>query len=288
MFTKAIMMLLTTMLLFTACSSRKKPTPKPPIIHTNSTVKHQALIMGVSDYAGSNNDLTGINLDVSKMQGLFSSWGFEVQTLSNSLQFASVMQNYAQNLSADDVFILYYSGHGSHTPDTSQDELDGEDELIVLSDSDSNLFLLDDKVNLLLNQIKARKLIIFDSCNSGTANKRFINKDMASYQIKYLDAPQNAADSSPQNKSIPNTTMQGNYLFFAACQDNEQSLASSSGSLFTNAFVNQISLQESASQIHQKTLHILEGYFHPNLSSSDPNLKDSSLKSFLKVTSTNR
>jgi len=283
MFYKLALILLSTLLLFSACSSKKKHKPKPPIINTNSNIKHQALIMGVSDYAGENNDLSGIDLDVSKMKNLFSSWGFEVQTLSNSLQFEQIMKNYAKTLSKDDVFILYYSGHGSHTPDTSHDEVDGEDELIVLSDSKTNLYLLDDKINILLNNIKADKLIIFDSCNSGTAIKRYIPKDMAKYQVKYIDAPQSAADDSPQNKSIPNTNMQGNYLFFAACQDYEQSLASKSGSLFTNTFINQVSLNDNVSLIHQKTLDHLQDYFHPKLTTSTPSLKNKTLKSFLKL-----
>ena len=288
MFNKSLILALSTLLLFSACSSKKKPKPKPPIVN-NSTITQKALIMGVSDYAGNSNDLGGIDLDVNKMQTLFSSWGFDVDTLSHSMSFEQKMAQYASSLNSDDVFIFYYSGHGSFTPDTSHDELDGQDELIVLSDSDTNLYILDDKINILLNKIKARKLIIFDSCNSGTSLKSSYanNSDNGgttiSTQVKFMYAPKSAADDSIQNASIANTDTNGTYLYYAACRDNEQSLASSNGSLFTNAFVNHVQLNKSASWTHQKTLSILQNRFHPKLSASNENLKNSSLKTYLKI-----
>lgn len=277
-----IMIALSTILLFNACSSKKRK-PKPPIVIPNSTITQKALIMGMSDYAGGNNDLRGIDLDVQKMQTLFTSWGFDVDTLTHSMSFEQKMAHYATTLAVDDVFILYYSGHGSFTADTSNDEVDGQDELIVLSDSDTNLYILDDKINLLLNSIPARKLIIFDSCNSGTSTKRAIIDEDIPTQVKFMTAPKSAEDSSIQNANTPNTSTSGTYLFYAACQDNEQSLASSNGSLFTNAFVNNVTLTQSASWTHQKTLNILSSRFHPKLSASDENLKNSTLKTYLKI-----
>jgi len=287
MFHKSLILALSTLLIFSACSSKKKPKPKPPIV-TNNTIKQKALIIGVSDYAGNNNDLGGINLDINKMQTLFTSWGFDVDTLTHSLSFEQKMAQYASTLNNDDVFIFYYSGHGSFTPDTSHDELDGQDELIVLSDSDTNLYILDDKINILLNKIKARKLIIFDSCNSGTSLKSSYSESpsgsaASSTQVKFMTAPKSAADNSIQNTNIPNTDTLGTYLYYAACRDDEQSLASSSGSLFTNAFVNNVQLTQSASWTHQKTLDILKSRFHPKLSASNENLKNSTLKTYLKI-----
>lgn len=276
-----IMIALSTILLFSACSSKKRKA-KPPISR-NNTITQKALIIGVSDYAGANNDLNGINLDVQKMKRLFTSWGFDVDTLTHSMSFEQKLAQYATTLAVDDVFIFYYSGHGSFTPDTSNDEVDGQDELIVLSDSDTNLYILDDKINLLLNSIAARKLIIFDSCNSGTSTKRAIKDEDATTQVKFMTAPKSAEDSSIQNANIPNTTTNGTYLFYAACQDNEQSLASSNGSLFTNAFINNVTLTKSASWTHQKTLDILSNRFHPKLSASDENLKNTILKTYLKI-----
>ncbi len=51
--TYIIVLALLTSFLFSACSSKKKPKPKPPIeILDNSSINQKALIVGVSDYAG--------------------------------------------------------------------------------------------------------------------------------------------------------------------------------------------------------------------------------------------
>jgi len=47
------------------------------------TGKKQALVVGVSDYAGDSSDLGGIERDVAKMKRLFEGWGFEVNVLFN-------------------------------------------------------------------------------------------------------------------------------------------------------------------------------------------------------------
>ena len=74
------------------------------------------------------------------------------------------------------VLLFYYSGHGSYTDDRSGDETDGQDETIVLSNGIENHFYLDDNLNKHFNSIGARKLIVFDSCHSGTAFKAFGDK----------------------------------------------------------------------------------------------------------------
>ncbi len=270
--------LLVTSLLITGCSRHKKPPPPKP----DTSYKHEALVIGISDYAGEANDLTGIDKDIAKAKQLFQSWGFTTEVLSGGIDLESKLQRYADRLSADDIFILYYSGHGSNTTDHSGDELDGRDEQIVLSDGSVNKFILDDKINLMLNRIKARKLIVFDSCYSGTAIKRYV-RNHQQLQKKFMPAPKSAADDAPENSTVPNTQMGGEYLYFAACQDNEVSLASPDGSLFTNAFSKNASLQKSGFAIYQQTLQELSEYFHPQILSSDPLYKNLSLKNYLKL-----
>ena len=58
--------------------------------------KKQALLVGVSDYKGSQNDLVGIDKDIKKMRWLFESWGFEVEILYNEKSRSSF--TYASNL----------------------------------------------------------------------------------------------------------------------------------------------------------------------------------------------
>ena len=276
---RSSMLAMAALLLLGGCSSKRKHRPS---VQTNSTIVHKALIVASGDYAGSGHDLVGIDLDREKMRQRFASWGFDVEVLTDPLQFEQRLGALAQTLRPEDVFVLYYSGHGSHTPDTSHDEADGQDEQIVLSDGNTDRFLLDDRINLLLNPIAARKLIIFDSCFSGTATKRAI-RGAEHYQTKYMPAPKSAEDDSPQNADVPNTPMQGTYLYFAACRDDEQSLASSNGSLFTNALAESMQLNSSAEAIRQRVLNRLEVYFHPQLSESQPLLKSMPLRSYLKL-----
>jgi len=282
---KNIFILLFTLLslLFVSGCSHKRSKPKPPPVQESVKFQKKALIVGVSDYQGEVNDLNGIDLDVAKAKQLFQSWGFETEELQNPLDFEQKLQTYAQTLKPEDVFILYYSGHGSSAPDNSHDEVDGRDEYIVLSDSKTNHFLIDDKINLLLNNINARKLIIFDSCNSGTAYKILHQALPSDMQVKYIPAPKTLRDTSGENASVPNTSLNGSFLYFAACQDFEQSLASSQGSLFTNAFTQKADISKSAKTIQQGTLNILSEYFHPQLHASDEILKNIPLKSFLKI-----
>ncbi len=277
-------------LLFSGClfSKKRNKTEKPPIITRNLTINQQALIVGVNDYKGTDKDLVGIDLDVEKMNKLFTSWGFEVKILqdSKSMDFQKSIVEYANTLKTDDVFILYFSGHGSSTVDRSGDELnDDRDELMVISDGMKNLFILDDNIDKYLDKIEARKLIIFDSCNSGTVNRSYVAS--SDNKVKYIPAPADVGDSE-YDGSIPMQSfltpqISGPSLFFAACRDNEKSLTSKNGSLFTNTFLSYISIEKSAKLIHQQTLESLSRSFHPTLSASNELLKNSTLKSYLKI-----
>jgi hypothetical protein len=287
--TRITLLTIMTVLSFTACSSKSKHQPpphNPPIVRDNadSNVTKKAFIVAVHDYAGNAHDLDGIDIDANNMHNLFRSWGFDVNQSQHPMLLQAQLDNYAQTLKEEDVFIFYYSGHGTSTPDTSHDEFDGMDELIVLSDSDTNLFILDDKINIMLNKIKARKLIIFDSCNSGTALKVMATTPTpANTKIKYILAPKGVGDNAPQNSQVPNTPTQGTYLFFAACKDNEESLASDRGSLYTNAFKSNVILNQSAKVLLQKTRHALQSRFTPQLSASQESLKSIPLRDYLKI-----
>jgi hypothetical protein len=267
--------------------SKKRHKQKPINVTRNAEINQQALVVGVNDYKGTTYDLDGINIDTKNMSKLFSSWGFNVKTVRNeqSMDIQRILSDYADKLKEDDVFILYFSGHGSSTVDRSGDELnDDRDELIVVSDGKENLFILDDNLDKILDKIRARKLIIFDSCNSGTANRSYTaDQDK---KIKYIPAPANVGDKEddlviPTRSFMPVQT--GSYLFFSSCKDNEKSFSSKDGSLFTIKLLSHINLNKTPKQIHKETSESLSRYFHPNLTASDENLKFNTLKSYLKV-----
>jgi len=63
---KIVFSLITGMgiVLLSGCSSKHHNT-NPPV---NTNLTHQALLIGISDYAGTDNDLIGIDKDLNRMQ----------------------------------------------------------------------------------------------------------------------------------------------------------------------------------------------------------------------------
>jgi hypothetical protein len=198
--------------------------------------KKQALVVGVSDYAGEGSDLGGIERDTGKMKRLFEDWGFEVKVLydKNSMQIIDYLDKYGDKLNSNDLFAFYYSGHGSHVPDVSGDESDGEDETLVLSDGRENTHLLDDILYAKFNAIKAKKMIFFDSCHSGTVFRSINGKS----QPKTI-SPKDVKKSFSKGLSIDTKSVSmrqdSDFIVFSSSQDNEESLATPTGSLFTNS-----------------------------------------------------
>ena len=66
----------------------------------------EALIVGVSDYQGTQSDLRGIEIDVNNMKALFEKWGFNVTVLfdKESMKIDEYLQKY-HSLGKDDAFL---------------------------------------------------------------------------------------------------------------------------------------------------------------------------------------
>ena len=317
-----------------SCSGSSLPIKKPV-----GSSKRIALLVGVEDYAGNNNDLIGIDKDISKMKALCSSWGFSVTVLKNSLNLKSYLSNYSRTLDSNDIFIIYYSGHGTSIIDRNGDESDGRDEALVLSDSRTNQYLIDDTLNLYLNRIGARKLIIIDSCHSGTIYKSFrlsniepidtsiksihlstnnfanikiesvevkkknifkkmweiskkklkeaqYNKMKKDSMVKFINPLYLNKDYSRSDDEYrPTATapkLGGEFIFFGATQDNEKSIATRSGSIFTKAFISNIETTKSINSIYRDIANDISG-FQPSLRASSSSLRNVSMNSYLKM-----
>ena len=262
--------------------------------------KREALIVGVSNYAKDNQDLNGIDKDVEKMKQLFINLGFNVKVLKDeeSMNILSNFTHYANELTSKDTFAFYYSGHGSHTKDMNNDEADGQDETLVLSDGRVNKNLIDDILYKKLNDIKAKKIVFFDSCHSGTAFRSLGGKT----QVKSMK-PEDVTDSfklsSSKGISVGGDSMnnQENFVVFSSSRDTEESLATPTGSLFTNAvsevFSNKQlqskSLNEVKNIVREKVLHYAKETdgipHHPTISYSNPSIGSRSLGSFINTKS---
>ena len=300
-----VMLLSLVGILLQGCMAEKRDSQSKGIstLFSKATTsqKRKALIVGVSDYAGERNDLGGIERDVAKMKALFSSWGFDIKVLydGDSMDIVDELNKYASSLNPNDFFAFYYSGHGSHIKDESGDESDGEDETLVLSDGDANKHLIDDILYQKFNAIKSKKLIFFDSCHSGTVF-RSLNGKVQSKSIKPEDVTQSFVMSSSKGMKIADSisSSNGDFIVFSSSQDTEESLATPTGSLFTNS----VSEVFSDSSLSSKSLTNINSILvtkvikyaketdgtphHPNISFSDPKIGTKSLRDFVSSKST--
>jgi len=269
------------------------------------TGKKEALIVGVSNYASDDEDLKGIDKDIAKMKQLFTSWGFDVKILqdADSMNILNYLNQYAKNLNSNDSFAFYYSGHGSHKTDNNSDESDGEDETLVLSDGKVNKHLIDDILYKKFNDIKAKKMVFFDSCHSGTAFRSLEN----SVQIKTIQ-PKNITESfedkSTRGLSIGGTTVSkkeadhinsGNFVVFSSSKDAEESLSTPSGSLFTNALFDVFSdrnlKNDPLNKINERLVEKVLAYakrtdgtpHHPTINYSSLSIGTKSLENFISI-----
>lgn len=120
-------------------------------------------------YENFDQELRGCAFDARDMHAIAINRGFLAETLLESAATHDAVvrgvRKAAEDLVAGDFFLLTYSGHGSHVPDTNDDEANGEDETWCLFDEQ----LLDDELFGLLAEFRAdvRILVIADCCYSG-------------------------------------------------------------------------------------------------------------------------
>ena len=271
-----------------------------PSMTKGTSDKREALIVGVSNYAKDNQDLKGIENDVAKMKQLFLKLGFNVKVLRDeeSMDILNNFTHYANALTSKDTFAFYYSGHGSHTRDMNNDEDDGQDETLVLSDGKINKNLIDDILYKKLNDIKAKKIVFFDSCHSGTAF-RSLRGQTQPKSMNPEEVTESFRLSSSRGISIGGDSMSnhGDFVVFSSSKDTEESLATPTGSLFTNAISevfsdNQLqskSLNEVKRIVGKKVLEYAKETdgipHHPTINYSSSSIGSRSLGSFINTKS---
>jgi hypothetical protein len=156
----------------------RRPRQHPPC------QRRQALLVGISDYPGEDEDLGGGPLnDVALMRDLLTTrLGFaeaNVQTLidgqATRANIVAAFRTHLAKAGRTGVAVFYFSGHGTQLPNKSSDsEEDGLDEVIVVraSTPESINGLLDEELGVLANELSTdRVLVILDNCYSGTGTR---------------------------------------------------------------------------------------------------------------------
>ena len=146
-----------------------------------------ALLVGIDDYPGRQNDLSSSVLDVQLMRTvLVESMGFpasNVVLLTNrDASRSHVLAAFARHLGQagpDGTALFYLSGHGLQLHanlgvraplDTEEDQVD--EAFLVWGRGESSSVILDDELGLLARQLTTdRALLILDTCHSGTGSR---------------------------------------------------------------------------------------------------------------------
>jgi metacaspase-1 len=137
----------------------------------------KALCIGINDYPGTQNDLSGCVNDASDWAAELTQRGFAVTRLLDAqathAALSEAIEGLIQGAAKGDTLVITYSGHGTWVPDSSGDEPDGRDEALCPYDIGSAGPLLDDQIRQLFAARPAgvRILLISDSCHSGSVTR---------------------------------------------------------------------------------------------------------------------
>jgi len=222
----------------------------------------RALLIGVGRYAQFEERLNGVSLDLSMMREMVHLMGFkhsEIKVLeheqASTARVYDAIENWLINgVGADDRVLFYFSGHGSQIPDENNDEDDQFDEVLLLYDTvltekhgrqTLSGVLPDDHLNHMLARMKSRNiLVVLDACHSGSATKRLqlssrsFETGQAKVKYFYYSPALEAAGGSgsfdlmkPQRQAAPGDD--SHYVAISACRDDEKTVATAQGSIFT-------------------------------------------------------
>lgn len=196
----------------------------------------KALCIGINDYPGTANDLSGCVNDANDWAAEFRRRGFEVRLmLDTEAKLAAMIGGISDLITTSvkgDNLIITYSGHGTWVPDSSDDEPDGRDEALCPYDLATSGALLDDVIHALFSRRPAgvRILLISDSCHSGSVTRgKEDDLDPGLAKIRFMPPEAwMAKDQLPPpelSRAIPRGgfTRTGGDLLLAGCQDSEYS-----------------------------------------------------------------
>jgi uncharacterized caspase-like protein len=220
----------------------------------------RALLIGVGRYAHFEDRLNGVSFDLEMMRETAQLMGFpqgrikvlehEQATTKNVYGTFEYWLN--DGLAPEDRVLIYFSGHGSQVPDENNDERDRFDEVLLLYDTSLSMkngrqslngVLHDDRFNRMLTRIKSRNiLVILDACHSGSATRslRPVPRTNSPHdaQVKYFYySPMLETAAADGRFDLPEPGIQpdgtGRYVAITACREDEKTVATSRGSIFT-------------------------------------------------------
>jgi uncharacterized caspase-like protein len=227
----------------------------------------RALLIGVGQYATVRPNLPGIGLDLAMMQDVAVMLGYprdHIKVLRDRQATRAAMETalhdwLPQGLGSSDRVLIYFSGHGSQIPDQNGDEPDGLDDVLVPYDARLVLVspagyrleqvLVDDHFGELLDRLPAREiLVVVDACHSGTATRTLTlaTRSLGLWEGVPAKALVYPGEPLPRLRGTPRGFLRlppagdseaaaPREVLLSAARDDEKSLPSPQGSLFTLA-----------------------------------------------------
>lgn len=191
-----------------------------------------ALTIGINNYPGTNNDLSGCINDAKDWAHELKQRGFEVTELhdqhATKSRMIEQMGAVIAKANRGDIAVITYSGHGTWQPDQDGDEPDFRDEALCPYDL-SNGPLLDDDLYDIFTAARAGARIVFisDSCHSGTVAK--FAPAFSERKVRYM--PPESYEKDPKKLALARRvervpvrgTSRATALLLAGCKDVEYS-----------------------------------------------------------------
>lgn len=137
----------------------------------------KALCIGINDYPGTDNDLSGCVNDANDWAAELGQRGFAVTMMLDAQCTHAALRQAIKGLihgaQKGDTLLITYSGHGTWVPDSSGDEPDGRDEGLCPWDIGKAGPLLDDDIRRMFAARAAgvRIVLLSDSCHSGSVTR---------------------------------------------------------------------------------------------------------------------
>ena len=110
----------------------------------------RSLHIGINDYPGTGNDLSGCVNDANDWRKAMEARGFQATPLidgeASKSNMVEAISKIVSDTGRDDIAVITYSGHGTWVPDEDDDELDSRDEALCPHDITQGQILTDDKL----------------------------------------------------------------------------------------------------------------------------------------------
>ena len=173
-----------------------------------------AVVIGICDYPGTSNDICLSDGDSYNMvTALIENYGYdpeniywfrdggsdgemigvggtemsyEVPSYDNIYSAVMGVKNNTE-LSEDDEVVFFFSGHGGSVDDTSNDETDGTDEVILIHDGSELSGISDDMLQAWFNGFNTERIVfIFDTCLAGGMNDVAYDENNEAYNNRVV------------------------------------------------------------------------------------------------------